>query len=677
MKTSLRGKIITFYSYKGGVGRSMILANIAWILASSGKRVLVIDWDLEAPGLHRYFSPFLKDKNLINTEGLIEFLTNFIDEAMTPVDQTDEDPNWYKPFANILHYAVSLNYDFPENGFIDFVPAGRQRSSYSNRVNLFDWQSFYDTFGGGTFLEAAKKKMRAEYDYILIDSRTGITDNSGICTIQMPDILAIFFTGNNQSIKGGANVAKSVSKQWIAGKKRYGERLIFPVLTRSDRTEKDKLDTTRNYVKKQFASFIQHIPETEQDNYWGDIEIPYIPWYAYEEILATFSDNPAQKDSLIAAIIRLITYLTNNEINIFIPPEKRKCDQVLSKFSRQIDKDFYSQSLVIPHNVPGVDPNFYIVRDADKNVLSAMERPRAIVTIHGPWQSGKSSLIKVHVAIQNKQDRIRAVIINFKTISNKEFQSLNTIWQAIASEIAEQLSLKTYDWNPDAGHDSNFSRFLAHSIFDDEDKPLLICFDEIERLFNLPIKSEFFSTVRAFYNKGATILNWKKVSWILATSLEPSLLIDNFNVSPFNIGLREKLDMFSQQEIKESASYHGLTLKPEDLDNIMEYIGGNPYLVNILFENLARNPESRDQFFNIQNASADRGIFQSHLNNRFELLQKNPKLIKEMKKIIKRQSSKDLILIDQLKAIGLVRRDENQKTIPLCKLYVEFFNNRL
>ena len=66
------GKIVTFYSYKGGTGRSMALANVAWVLASSGKRVLAIDWDLEAPGLHRYFEPFLADKSLERSTGLID-----------------------------------------------------------------------------------------------------------------------------------------------------------------------------------------------------------------------------------------------------------------------------------------------------------------------------------------------------------------------------------------------------------------------------------------------------------------------------------------------------------------------------------------------------------------------------------------------------------------------------
>ena len=37
------GKVVTFYSYKGGTGRTMALANVAWILAANGKRVMVAD----------------------------------------------------------------------------------------------------------------------------------------------------------------------------------------------------------------------------------------------------------------------------------------------------------------------------------------------------------------------------------------------------------------------------------------------------------------------------------------------------------------------------------------------------------------------------------------------------------------------------------------------------------
>ena len=56
------GQIVTFYSFKGGTGRTMALANVAWILAANGMRVLIADWDLESPGLHRFFQPFMDPK---------------------------------------------------------------------------------------------------------------------------------------------------------------------------------------------------------------------------------------------------------------------------------------------------------------------------------------------------------------------------------------------------------------------------------------------------------------------------------------------------------------------------------------------------------------------------------------------------------------------------------------
>ena len=74
IRDSKRGQVTTFYSYKGGTGRTFVLANVAFLLASLGKRVCVLDWDLEAPGLHRFFRPFLEDPELEITEGLIDWL---------------------------------------------------------------------------------------------------------------------------------------------------------------------------------------------------------------------------------------------------------------------------------------------------------------------------------------------------------------------------------------------------------------------------------------------------------------------------------------------------------------------------------------------------------------------------------------------------------------------------
>jgi cellulose biosynthesis protein BcsQ len=205
------GRILTFYSYKGGTGRSMALANIAWLLAASGRRVLAIDWDLEAPGLHRYFLPFLIDGEVTATEGLIDLIDNYANEAIRPLQNSQEaDPEWYLPYTDFSNYIVSINFPhFGAGGKIDFLPAGRQGEHYALAVNSFNWQNFYDRLGGGGFFEAVKQQARAQYDYVLIDSRTGVSDTAGICSVQMPDALVVCFTYNNQSIKGASAVARS------------------------------------------------------------------------------------------------------------------------------------------------------------------------------------------------------------------------------------------------------------------------------------------------------------------------------------------------------------------------------------------------------------------------------------------------------------------------------------
>ena len=80
------GKVVTFYSYKGGVGRSMALANIAVILAKWGKKVLMVDWDLEAPGLVQYFLPFIDRGYLNEARGVIDFVID-CQQIRFPLDQ--------------------------------------------------------------------------------------------------------------------------------------------------------------------------------------------------------------------------------------------------------------------------------------------------------------------------------------------------------------------------------------------------------------------------------------------------------------------------------------------------------------------------------------------------------------------------------------------------------------
>jgi len=343
------GKIITFYSYKGGTGRSMSLANVAWVLASAGKRVLTVDWDLEAPGLHRYFRPFLLDKDLTSSEGVLDLVLDYAVEAITPASSRKERAeDWYHPYANVLRYAVSLRWKFPGQGRLDFVPAGRQITSYASRMNSFDWRNFYERLGGSAFLETMKEGMREEYDYVLIDSRTGVSDTSGICTIQMPDVLVVCFTLNNQSIDGAASVAASVREQRGIP--------IYPVPMRVEVAEKRKLGLRKEYARDVFSAFPSHIAEEKREHYMELVQYPYIPFYAYEEILATFGDEPRELNTVLKATEWLAFHLTDGEVTKWTTPADVDREQVLAYYEKTRTSD--DEPPVIQHDGGAPDHSY-------------------------------------------------------------------------------------------------------------------------------------------------------------------------------------------------------------------------------------------------------------------------------------------------------------------------------
>lgn len=294
----------------------MALANVAWILASRGQRVLMIDWDLEAPGLHRYFRAFIEDTELTYTPGLIDFLVEFVEGAR--LQRADADADWFKKYTSISRYAFSLDCEFPNEGALDLLPAGRQGAGYSARVTAFDWSGFYDQLGGGVFLEAFKEGLREEYDWILIDSRTGISDTSGICTIQMPDDLVVCFTLNTQSIRGAAATAESAFSQRKLASGAPGIR-IWPIPTRVELAERDRLEAARTDMRWRFQKYMHHMPPARRSSYWGSAEILYQPFYAYEELLATLMDRPGQKQSLLQSFEQLTANLTGGKIKALEP----------------------------------------------------------------------------------------------------------------------------------------------------------------------------------------------------------------------------------------------------------------------------------------------------------------------------------------------------------------------
>lgn len=184
---------ITFYSYKGGVGRSLALANIAALLVNRGRRVALIDFDLEAPGL----DSFEEFKCVASKPGVVEYVTEFKSTRRAP---------------DISQFTHPCELPGPLRGKLWIMPAGKKDAAYNSlRANLH-WVRLYDSGLGEPFVENWKAAIarHCQPDYVFVDSRTGLTDVAGICTLHLPDLVVMVFGLNDQNVKGIAAVAKTI-----------------------------------------------------------------------------------------------------------------------------------------------------------------------------------------------------------------------------------------------------------------------------------------------------------------------------------------------------------------------------------------------------------------------------------------------------------------------------------
>ena len=224
----------TFYSFKGGVGRSMALANSAVELAKRGRRVLAVDFDLEAPGLDTF--DILRPPD--DVPGIIDFVHEYLGSDQAP---------------DVSRFMSRLSAVGDHDGELWIMPSGAQRATYAADFNEISWADLYERRDGYLLFEDLKAQWEQAIspDYVLIDSRTGHTDIGGICTRQLPDAVAILFFPNEQNLRGLTKIVKDIRAE--AGEPRKKEiDLHFVMSNVPDLDDEDRiLQTKMNAFREQ------------------------------------------------------------------------------------------------------------------------------------------------------------------------------------------------------------------------------------------------------------------------------------------------------------------------------------------------------------------------------------------------------------------------------------------
>ncbi len=242
-------RTITFYSYKGGVGRTLAVANVARYLARFGHSVFAMDFDLESPGLHYKLAPDMVSQIRL---GVVDYIHSFAAENETPTDLTD--------------YVLPLPRDANTEGTIHLMPAGNVAcAEYWRRLARIDWHAlFYSDSAPGSdphapptglhhFLEL-KARIEEEYrpNFLLIDSRTGITEIGGVATSVLSDCVVCLLLNNQENLDGARAVLRSIA----AAQRLPGQEPIqlLPVLSRVPRTRDPRQEQTTLRKVREFLS---------------------------------------------------------------------------------------------------------------------------------------------------------------------------------------------------------------------------------------------------------------------------------------------------------------------------------------------------------------------------------------------------------------------------------------
>jgi len=197
-------KTLTFYSYKGGSGRSLLLANAARYFALLGKRVVAADFDFEAPGLHYKLTTSAPGKRMadaIPERGAVDYLL--------ALSQGDRPPK------SLFDYVVDIPVPRNTNGSLHLMPAGSAPTGdyWKALTSLLRQDLFTDPEGSGlaACLELkAHIEQELQADFLLIDSRTGVTELAGVTTAVLADEVVCLMLANRESQIGARAVLRSL-----------------------------------------------------------------------------------------------------------------------------------------------------------------------------------------------------------------------------------------------------------------------------------------------------------------------------------------------------------------------------------------------------------------------------------------------------------------------------------
>lgn len=326
------------------------------------------------------------------------------------------------------------------------------------------------------------------------------------------------------------------------------------------------------------------------------------------------------------------------------------------------------------------DSPFYIEREGiDEEFLRAIERQQSIVSLKGPRQVGKSSLLARGFAKARRLGR-DALITDMQELNATAFESAEGFFKALAGTIDFELKLNARpadNWDTNLGPSANFRSFVEGKVLASRHSALLWGLDEADRLLHCNFSSEVFGLFRSWHNRRATQPDspFSRLTLVIAYAAEGHLLIPDANQSPFNVGVRLALHDFELEQIADLNKRRGSPLvSSAEVGRFFELVGGHPYLVHRSLYEMSRGIKFAEFEKKLKK---DGWVFDDHLQRIRVLLAASPPLRELVAAMLRGESCQGEEEYFRLRAAGILSGDSMKRARLRCKLYETYLGSHL
>lgn len=321
----------------------------------------------------------------------------------------------------------------------------------------------------------------------------------------------------------------------------------------------------------------------------------------------------------------------------------------------------------------------YVNRDTiESRCYHTILKPGSLLRIKAPMLMGKTSLI-MRILYHAKKQNYQTVYLDFNNPEGRILADLERFIRWFCNEISDKLELEDRlddYWSSKRAISTNCNRYFERYLLAEIDYPLVLALDTVDRIFShTEVSQDFFGLLRGWHEDGKISDILKKLRIVMAYSTEVYIPLD-INQSPFNVGDPIELTEFDYELVDDLASRHELDWNNIQINQLIEMVGGHPYLVRLAMYEVSRGNITLERL--LEESPTEAGIYSVHLRKNLHELQKSSDLVESYKKVV--NSSKpvelDPIHTCQLFRMGLVQIDKNQ-VIPRCGLYRDYFRRVL